>query len=54
MNERQNLQMRLSPSLSLSLSLSERAWTLGFMRSRVAIFKLYVSSVRQPAFCVSV
>ena len=30
MNERQNLRMRRP------LSLSERAWTLGFLRSRVA------------------
>ena len=27
--------------------------SLGFLRSRVAIFTLYVYSLRQPAFCVS-
>ena len=30
-----------------------RLRSLSFLRSRVAIFTLYVYSLRQPAFCVS-
>ena len=42
-----------SQNMLVRKEVAMRLRSLGFLRSRVAIFTLYVYSLRQPAFCVS-